>query len=1583
MPFVDDIGLSSDKKTAGFVDDIGLLPASAETISKISNAESIQGRVSHLAQFQPHIATKPTPYNESNFQDWYKGWSSTLGLNPNPDDPQHHYDYRAAYKAGATPDGNKHWPSEFKKSDHPNRYVNSIDTITGKTVPTLSTDPGTGIKVPAKGYAPLSKSVELGIKSSAGDFYHVLSNIPGLIDSVENKISEVTGIPKGPTIYTHAEKALKDLAQRVSPTPEEMADQNTLAQKILMAVGSTPTTLGTYALASEAIGPIAGMAVVDALRQVDKGAWETVKGGIKGAGMGAGLAGLGKLPVIPRAGATGALFGGQSALEGGDATDVASSALTGVGLSLMGGRARKPENIADRLPKSAWPPPDKTNAEVSNIPTPEKVRMKGQVIPGRYVMEEPVKPPAGIEHPKIQPNEKINAITLDEAGKLIAKGDTEVIHSIQEGVQVKGSLAMQDAIRNEEMKFIQQAHKGPEREAVRQHIQEIEPEIDRTLRKGEAAPKEPWQITRKEFKKIRNKQNFPSIEKDVPIYEHGKEEPDIVSTQDIVGYFWSEKKFDDYAEIGQTLDNVEDKNLFGGKGSVPSGEYGEGYIYSHRDPLEASMLYDYMGRGDLYVVKGKGFDRINNGLVSAGSLDQVERIFPVDKISEVSKISQDELDDIPNFHENYIQRAISEGKPVPPEVLKDYPELQAKKETEKQQGLFATQESVSKTAKTVDDFIDESISVGMSVKPAKTGTATQGTTSVSPTVEARWQKAKGIQRPPLTGRIRESINSIYHSFRRVHVDLDPKQFPNESEILRQYKTIPEYSKLSAEQVLKGVTAGLDKNQYDIFSRNIILADLVKDIQSGKISESAIPFGYKNLDEVTQDVSKLKAIADASPDIQRALRVRTEFMDTLRRDLVANNLLPENVLNDADYFHRQILEYMALKKPFTGTSSKDVRLHKKGFQMARKGSSLDYNTEYVESEFEVIAQAVSQLETIKTLQKLKATADMSDTLKKQYKGEWKSNIPDGYVLWQPKKGNHFYLTNSITDKVLDDVLSGMKELDVEDIRKALAVGRKRLEWVIPEPLAKTLDNFRDFRDQGVMERFARSSMVSWKQWTLLNPLRVVKYNINNLSGDFDIVMAYKPAIFLESYRAAKDLKSYHMGKGVTTELMTALKKGVIDSGLTVEEIPDIKDIGIFKKLTSGGEPNLIDKYWRTVKGFTTWRENILRLSAYRYFKRELSKGGKLYGASNPAEIDAITDIDDKAAKLARELIGDYGNISQAGQWIRTRMMPFYSWTEINAPRYVRLFRNAPIEGGGYGKMGVAGTLKATRKIAGLTVKSAALYTLINLYNKVRYPEEEKELAGQERRQLHLILGRNEDGTIQTIRIQGALSDALSLFGAEDLPGDVQQVMEGKATWQDKIIDAIEAPAQKLVQGSRPMERAVIESLTGKSLYPDIFQPKPIRDTAEHVAKTLSVDMPYRYIAGKPTRGIAHDIKGLATYVSDPGEIAYFNTKGLISKFLDKYQVQAQHMEPTDKSNALYYFKLAIKYKDKKAQEKYWNKYLALGGTPEGMAKSVMMANPLSALPDEAVRQFDAELSPADRETIKRALTWYQKTYFGGK
>ena len=70
------------------------------------------------------------PLKETKFKAWYTWWANKTGISTDPDAPEHHYDYRGAYEAGAEPSyqeehGQYRWPDKWKKATHPN--IENID----------------------------------------------------------------------------------------------------------------------------------------------------------------------------------------------------------------------------------------------------------------------------------------------------------------------------------------------------------------------------------------------------------------------------------------------------------------------------------------------------------------------------------------------------------------------------------------------------------------------------------------------------------------------------------------------------------------------------------------------------------------------------------------------------------------------------------------------------------------------------------------------------------------------------------------------------------------------------------------------------------------------------------------------------------------------------------------------------------------------------------------------------------------------------------------------------------------------------------------------------------------------------------------------------------------------------------------------------------------------------------------------------------------------------------------------------------------------------------------------------------------
>jgi len=71
--------------------------------------------------------------DETKFQSDYKAYAEKSGLDTDPDNPKHFYDYRALYKdeGGFYPDEAGHLSSKYKLDGHPRMFVNGVNTKTG------------------------------------------------------------------------------------------------------------------------------------------------------------------------------------------------------------------------------------------------------------------------------------------------------------------------------------------------------------------------------------------------------------------------------------------------------------------------------------------------------------------------------------------------------------------------------------------------------------------------------------------------------------------------------------------------------------------------------------------------------------------------------------------------------------------------------------------------------------------------------------------------------------------------------------------------------------------------------------------------------------------------------------------------------------------------------------------------------------------------------------------------------------------------------------------------------------------------------------------------------------------------------------------------------------------------------------------------------------------------------------------------------------------------------------------------------------------------------------------------------------
>lgn len=830
------------------------------------------------------------------------------------------------------------------------------------------------------------------------------------------------------------------------------------------------------------------------------------------------------------------------------------------------------------------------------------------------------------------------------------------------------------------------------------------------------------------------------------------------------------------------------------------------------------------------------------------------------------------------------------------------------------------------------------------------------------------------------------------------------------ELYKELILLPKLRNMAADdtiRTLNDIVKGMDKNSFDMFRRKVFLDNLAQEAKLGnKLPNKWTP------DMVNSELQRLDAVMPQT--VRDAVVKRQPYWNGIKDEYIPAmkgvGIDLSDALTKENYFHHQVLAYMDIKNNIIGSGKKLKTPANRGFTKARTGEyEGNINTDYLQAEYEVMAQMKHDTGVAKIMKNIKdnysITAKLKSDAKTQGIKDWHELIPEGSTTFQPREGNAFYMSQPLGSEVVDQALAlrGITLKNIKDpkIRVALedimndladqvpvlAMGGKREEWVVTNEIAETLNNLTKVKTTNALSRISKSVQNTWKRWILtLNPKSVIKYNIRNFSGDMDAVIAGNPGTIKKIPTASKELfDAIHNGK-FTPGLKSWYDRGGYQSLLQAQEISEVSKLKPFEKfrdtsiLEKAAKP--LKSYAEFTKNATNYREAVGRYAAYIDYIEQL-KSGKLknYGSSRPELIDGLKTIEDKAFKLSNDLLGAYDEVSEAGQIIRNHLIPFYSWMEINMKRYKNLFKNAfenkevaraaGLSAGLVAKLGV----KTASKVGGIFAMTVAL----SAWNQLKYPELEENLSDDVKARPHIILGKDEKGNTKYFSRMGALNDFLEWFGLESATQDVKDMINGKLTVRDFLVNAVKSPVNKVAGAITPLYKTTAEIATGQKLYPDVTKPMPIRDRKQHVASSLGLRSEYDVAAGKPHRPYFENLNDALLYKTDPEEQAYYSILDLKAKFKEKAtgEKRTGGLYINKKSDALYNWKLSLKYGDDEARKKYIKEYFKLGGTTDGIKDSLGSLNPLFGIKKELQPAFVNSLDPKEKEKLRQAMKYYSE------
>lgn len=617
--------------------------------------------------------------------------------------------------------------------------------------------------------------------------------------------------------------------------------------------------------------------------------------------------------------------------------------------------------------------------------------------------------------------------------------------------------------------------------------------------------------------------------------------------------------------------------------------------------------------------------------------------------------------------------------------------------------------------------------------------------------------------------------------------------------------------------------------------------------------------------------------------------------------------------------------------------------------------------------------------------------VEDTLGDKYMTWEKIAKDEGYVIFQPREGRYSYNTNALDEsaakKLAEQIAATVAKdeavnLTTEEWNAIISTYAKQIrvmgqpyeQWAV-KPLVTQVLN------KNAMEAIAGQvnsnsavniylkALRNWKGWvTAGNPLRALKYHIRNAIGDLEAALTADPGIMRTVPKAYTEIRDMLRSGKETETYREWLELGGDTNLIGIQEMTETErrkylpmfaeDLSTSKKVIAAvTKPfDTLSKYGEDANRA---RESLLRYASYLYYKEKLTKsGGKVtdYVASNRNIINGLDTIEEKAYQLSADALGNYADISEFGRQIRRGLIPFYSFTESNMRRYYRFFAN-PIISIAKGDNRAQNVGNFAKRMATPAVSALILALINGVLNR----EADEKLPEDVRNRPHITFGEWGGNVYAFTRI-GNIPELLEWVGLDDWK------------WTE---DDWQAPIDKLWDSITPAIKVPFELATGESRYSDFDQPSAIRDRWEYLFNTFGLSDVYKGVTGKPVKnGLWDTIQNMVIYKYDTMESAYWDT--IANK--RNWQNQAQtSVDPTPKSNALYYMKQAIRYGEADKAKKYMKEYFKQGGTGKGIVTSINTMNPYYGFTSDDNKakgdEWVASLDAVEREKLESAVSYY--------
>ena len=409
------------------------------------------------------------------------------------------------------------------------------------------------------------------------------------------------------------------------------------------------------------------------------------------------------------------------------------------------------------------------------------------------------------------------------------------------------------------------------------------------------------------------------------------------------------------------------------------------------------------------------------------------------------------------------------------------------------------------------------------------------------------------------------------------------------EVLRMMNRAADAKTLLAVRELAKSLDSLSAEQLNIFARFMLLNDIHRFKASNPTAKLPLRFTAQSFAEAGR---KFTALVNRDTAIKNAVLAERKLQKTINERLasLADELGMPKLADKVRSNNFYILEYARLLK----------------------GKGI--NSDYIQA---VVDTRTEQLKDIEHLTALKALSvyNVKDKLEARFGTDWEPHVPKGWKTFNPLQGRFINSAHTLTEKTLGVALElagqqlGLSQETMKALRSKVSDNSGSHLMVLPEALADTLEKLSVPVQRGPLGKIAKAITTQWKKLMLFFPTRAIKYNIRNITGDLDAVIAGNPQALRYIPQAISELWQAYYGNGeVTPELREFQNRG---GAVTIQSTQDIIDDKQFKEYNrliaelKGKNSSvwaqlprkiwtLLDKVaWSGIQNFSDFREQWVR------------------------------------------------------------------------------------------------------------------------------------------------------------------------------------------------------------------------------------------------------------------------------------------------------------------------------------------------------------------------------------------------------